>query len=105
MWAVAHFQAVNFNEPHGCLLKPATNTEAHYRPPMGPPTDGRPLAMKATAERAGAAQVVSDAPVCTLRAPCVSSGGLLVGTTAAGPVGGGGGGRPRPCGRPLPPMI
>jgi len=48
---------VDFNEPHGCALKPTTNTEAGYRPPLGLPTDGLPLAMKPNAHRASGKQV------------------------------------------------
>jgi hypothetical protein len=44
-------QAVDFNEPHGCALHPSTNAGAGFVPPLGPATDGLPLALKPGAPR------------------------------------------------------
>mmetsp|Transcript_19228 Transcript_19228/g.25041 ORF Transcript_19228/g.25041 Transcript_19228/m.25041 type:complete len:477 (+) Transcript_19228:107-1537(+) len=52
-------QAVNYNEPLGCALKPCNNPGAGFQPPLGPPTDGLPFACKPGAERADK-QIVAE---------------------------------------------
>jgi len=44
-------QTVDFNEPHGCPLHPSTNVGAGFKPPLGPTTDGLPIALKPFAPR------------------------------------------------------
>ena len=50
-------EAADFNEPHGCLLRPSPHEGAHYRPPLGDATDGLPAACKPGASRASMDQV------------------------------------------------
>mmetsp|Transcript_63436 Transcript_63436/g.143089 ORF Transcript_63436/g.143089 Transcript_63436/m.143089 type:complete len:596 (+) Transcript_63436:29-1816(+) len=50
-------QAVDFNEPKGCLLKPSEHENAKFKPPMGEATDGMPLALKPNAPRASPGKI------------------------------------------------
>lgn len=45
-------QAVNYNEPLGCALKPCADSGADFQPPLGPPSDGLPFVCKPDAEPA-----------------------------------------------------